>query len=347
MPTMDLPDTINDETQLDEVMSRGSEPLVRLVQEIDGDIIILGIAGKIGAHLGMAAVRAIEKAGVKKKVIGVSRFSEEGIRKKLESAGIETIQCDLLDVEAVNRLPSVPNVIFMAGKKFGTRGSEDLTWAMNTILPANVARHFTESRIVVFSTGNVYDLAPVCGAMPTEEDPTNPLGEYAQSTLGRERVFEYFCNHKKIPVCIFRLNYAVDLRYGVLRDIGDRVFAGQPIDLSTGHVNVIWQGDVVNQAIQCLAQCSCPANIINITGPETASVRYIASRFARLFDKDVVFINEERPTALLNNAAKAANLFGYPSVPLLRMIEWTAHWIKIGGPSLDKPTHFEVRNGKF
>ena len=210
MPTMDLPDTINDETQLDEVMSKGSESLVRLVQEIDGDIIILGIAGKIGVHLGMAAVRAIEKAGVKKKVIGVSRFSDESIRKKLESAGIETIQCDLLDVEAVNRLPRVSNVIFMAGKKFGTSGSEDLTWAMNTILPANVARHFRQSRIVVFSTGNVYALAPVCGAMPTEEDRPDPVGEYAMSCLGRERMFDFYADNGKEEVVHIRLTIWIE-----------------------------------------------------------------------------------------------------------------------------------------
>jgi len=347
MRLADLPEMINDESQLDEVMSRGSEDLMHLLQTIDGDLIILGIAGKVGVHLGMAAMRGIEKAGISKKVIGVSRFSNQIAREKLEAAGVETIACDLMDVEAVSRLPLIPNVIFMAGKKFGTSGSEDLTWAMNTLLPANVSRHFRQSRIVVFSTGNVYALSPVSGVMPTEEDVPNPIGEYAQSTLGRERIFEYFCNQNQTPVCIFRLNYAVDLRYGVLRDIGDRVFAGQPIDLSTGHVNVIWQGDVVNQALLSLAHCSCPANILNITGPETASIRYIAGQFARLFGCSVEFINEEKPTALLNNAAKAANLFGYPTVPLLRMIEWTAHWIKIGGASLNKPTHFEVRNGNF
>jgi nucleoside-diphosphate-sugar epimerase len=215
------------------------------------------------------------------------------------------------------------------------------------VVPANVAHHFKDSRIVAFSTGNVYDLVKVCGAMPTEDEPTNPRGEYAQSTLGRERVFEYFSNQNQTPVCIIRLNYAIDLRYGVLRDIGNRVFAGQPVDLSTGHVNVIWQGDVINQSILCLEHCRSPANIINMTGPETASVRYIAGQFARLFGKEAAFANEEGPAALLNNASKAARLFGYPTVPLLRMIEWVAHWIEQAGASLDKPTHFEVRNGKF
>lgn len=343
----DLPETITTEEQLDEVMSLGSPKLLRMMKEIAGDIIILGSAGKIGVQLAMAAVKAIAKAGGRNKVIGVSRFSDENARKKMASFGIETIKCDLLDRDLVGKLPKVPNVIFMAGKKFGTSGSEDLTWAMHTVVPANVAHHFKESKIVAFSTGNVYDLAQVCGAMPTEEDLTYPRGEYAQSALGRERVFEYFSNLNKTPVCIIRLNYAIDLRYGVLRDIGTRVYAGRPVDLSTGHVNVIWQGDVINQSILCLEHCRSPANVINMTGPETASVRYIAKQFARIFDKEVTFIHEERPTALLNNASKAAALFGYPSVPLLRMIEWVAQWIELGGSSLDKPTHFEVRDGKF
>jgi nucleoside-diphosphate-sugar epimerase len=346
MPT-DLPETITTEEQLDEVMSMGSSNLIRMMNEITGDIIILGIAGKIGVQLAMAAVKAIAKAGGRNRVIGVSRFSDKNTRKKLESFGVETIKCDLLQSDWVAKLQKAQNVIFMAGKKFGTGGSEDLTWAMNTVVPANVAHHFKESRIVAFSTGNVYDMTPVCGAMPTEDDLTNPKGEYAQSTLGRERIFEFFSNLNKTPVCIIRLNYAIDLRYGVLRDIGNRVYAGRPIDLSTGHVNVIWQGDVINQSILCLEHCSSPANIINMTGPETASVRYIAGQFGQLFKKKVTFINAESPAALLNNASKAAKLFGYPSVPLLRMIEWVAQWIELGGPSLDKPTHFEVRDGKF
>ena len=347
MTPLDLPDTINSEEQLDEIMSCGSPELIRLMKAITGDIIILGCAGKIGVQLAMAAVKAIAEAGGKNRVIGVSRFSDETTRKKMDAFGAETIKCDLLNRDSVDKLPKAPHVIFMAGRKFGTSGSEELTWAMNTVVPANVAHHFKESRIVAFSTGNVYDLSPVCGAMPTEDDITDPRGGYAQSALGRERVFEYFSNLNKTPVCIVRLNYAIDLRYGVLRDIGTRVYAGQPVDLSTGHVNVLWQGDVINQSILCLEHCSSPANIINMTGPETASVRYIAGEFARIFGKNVNFITQESPTALLNNASKAARLFGYPSVPLLRMIEWIAHWIELGGASLDKPTHFEVRDGKF
>jgi len=347
MIPIDLPEKITTEEQLDEVMSWGSPDLVRMMEKLAGDIMILGCAGKIGVQLAMAAVKAVAEAGGNNRVIGVSRFSNEATRNKMDAFGIETIKCDLLDRDLVDKLPKAPHVIFMAGRKFGTSGDEELTWAMNTVVPANVAHHFKASRIIAFSTGNVYDLSPVCGAMPTEGDLTDPRGAYAQSALGRERVFEYFSNLNKTPLCIIRLNYAIDLRYGVLRDIGTRVYAGQPIDLSTGHVNVIWQGDVINQSLLCLGHCTSPANIINMTGPETASVRYIAGEFGRIFDKTVNFVTEESPTALLNNASKAARLFGYPRVPLLRMIEWVAHWIEQGGASLDKPTHFEVRDGKF
>jgi nucleoside-diphosphate-sugar epimerase len=347
MTPIDLPEKITTEEQLDEVMSCGSPGLVRMMEKLAGDIIILGCAGKIGVQLAMAAVKAVAEAGGNNRVIGVSRFSNETTRKKMETFGIETIKCDLLNRDWVDKLPKVPHVIFMAGRKFGTSGAEELTWAMNTVVPAHVAHHFKDSRIVAFSTGNVYDLTPVCGAMPTEDDITDPRGAYAQSALGRERVFEYFSKLNKTPVCIIRLNYAIDLRYGVLRDIGTRVYAGQPIDLGTGHVNVIWQGDVINQSLLCLDHCTSPANTINMTGPETASVRYIAAQFGRIFGKTVNFTTEESPTALLNNASKAARLFGYPSVPLLRMIEWVAHWIELGGASLDKPTHFDVRDGKF
>ncbi len=334
MTPIDLPDTINSEEQLDDIMSCGSPDLVRMMKTLAGDIMILGCAGKIGFQLAMAAVKAIAEAGGNNRVIGVSRFSDETTRKKMDAFGVETIKCDLLNRDLVDKLPKVPHVIFMAGRKFGTSGAEELTWAMNTVVPANVAHHFKESRIVALSTGNVYDLSKVCGAMPTEDDITDPRGAYAQSALGRERVFEYFSNLNKTPVCIIRLNYAIDLRYGVLRDIGTRVYAGQPIDLSSGHVNVIWQGDVINQSLLCLDHCTCPANIINMTGPETASVRHIAGQFGRIFDKTVNFITEESPTALLNNASKAARLFGYPRVSLLQMIEWVAHWIDQGGASL-------------
>lgn len=344
---MNLPEIISTEEQLDDVMSTPTEAVVQLMRELDGDLAILGIGGKMGLTLGQEAVRACQAAGAKKKVIGVSRFSDPAARQKLESLGLKTIACDLLKREAVAELPQVPNVIFMAGRKFGTTESEALTWAMNTIVPGNVAQHFSKSRIVAFSSGNIYPLLPVGSGGATEETPPNPLGEYAQSVLGRERVFAYFCQASQTPMALIRLNYAVDLRYGVLYEVGKQVFNDQPIDVSTGYANVIWQGDANSQALLALKHCSVPANILNVTGPETASVRYIATEFGRLLGKKVVFQGAEQPAALLNNSAKVTRLFGYPTVSLRQMIEWVAHWLKIGGRTLNKPSHFEVRDGKF
>ena len=342
------PKSIQNETELDEVLSRPSPQLVAMMQRLEGDITILGIAGKIGMTLGLTAIRAIQAAGVRKKVIGVARFSEPGSQEHLEKSGIETIPCDLLDCTAVSKLPQVKNIIFMAGRKFGTNGSEELTWAMNVLVPGNVAEHYgSTSRIVAFSTGCVYPLFPVLSGGPTEEDIPVPIGEYAQSCLGRERIFEHYSKIKQTPVCHFRLNYAIDLRYGVLYDIGKKVLAGDPVDLTMGHFNAIWQGDANCQALLCLEHCSSPANILNITGPETISVQYVANEFSRLLGKKVTFTGEPAANAYLNNSAKATRLFGYPRVSLNQMIEWTAGWLQSGGRSLNKPTHFEASNGRY
>jgi nucleoside-diphosphate-sugar epimerase len=343
----EYPDQITNETQLDELLSIPSEDLVTMVKRLDGDIIILGIAGKIGITLGLTAIRAIKAAQVNKKVIGVARFSEAGVREQLEKAGIETITCDLLDRAAVDKLPQVKNVIFMAGRKFGTGGNEGLTWAMNVLVPANVAHHFANSRIIAFSTGCVYPLAPITSGGCTEADLPDPLGEYSQSCLGRERVFEHYSNIHHTPVCLLRLNYAIDLRYGVLYDIGKKVFDEQPIDLGMGHFNAIWQGDVNNQTLLALEYCQTPANVLNITGPETIPVKYVAEQFADLLGKKVTFVGETGSIALLGNSSKATALFGYPTVPLGRMIRWVAFWLMAGGRSLNKPTHFETSNGRY
>ena len=344
---MSLPDVISTEDELDEVMSQPPDALVQLMKKLDGDIMILGIGGKMGTTLGYEAVLACKQAGVKKKVFGVSRFSEAAAREKLEKLGVQTIPCDLLESDAVAKLPQVANVVFMAGRKFGTSDSEAITWAMNTVVPSNVAQHFAKSRIVAFSSGNVYGDLSVFSGGATEEMPPNPTGEYAQSVLGRERVFAYFCQKNQTPTALIRLNYAIDLRYGVLFEIAKQVFAGAPVDVASGQVNVIWQGDANSQALLALEHCTVPANIINCTGPETVSVRYAAAEFGRLFGKSVEFRGAEKSAVLLNNAAKAARLFGYPRVTLRHMIEWTAHWLKQGGKTLNKPTHFEVRDGKF
>ena len=335
------------EIQLEEALSTPYPSLVEMMGKLDGDLMILGIAGKMGITLGMAALKAIRLAGVSKRVIGVSRFSNPAARERLDLFGIQTIQCDLLDREAVANLPDVPNIIFMAGRKFGTSNAMEKTWAINTIVPSHVASRFKNSRIVVYSTGCVYDLVPVTSGGSRETDQPGPIGEYAQSTLARERIFEYYSLANRTPVCLMRLNYAIDLRYGVLRDIAETVYGGQPVDVTMGYVNIIWQGDAINQSLLCLDHCSSPPAILNITGLETLSVRKLAEEFARLFSLEVTISGKESPSALLSDSSRAAGLFGKPSVSVEQMIVWTAEWIKNGGPSLDKPTHFQTRDGQF
>jgi nucleoside-diphosphate-sugar epimerase len=253
----------------------------------------------------------------------------------------------LLDAAEVAKLPDAPNIIFMAGQKFGTSSGPELTWAMNTLVPANVAQKYTQSRIVAFSTGCVYPLVPVNSGGAREDTPLGPPGDYANSCVGRERIFEYYSKQNGTPVCLYRLNYAIDMRYGVLLDIAQKVWNGEAVDVTTGHANVIWQGDANARAIQCLAVADSPAVAMNITGPETISLRALASRFAQLFGKEAEITGEEAPTAWMNDASLSFKLFGYPQVSLEQMIEWTAQWVKQGGKVLGKPTHFEEREGKF
>ena len=344
---MKFPETIDNEVLLEDILSEPGTGLVEMMQRLDGDIMILGIGGKMGITLGRQAVNAVKAAGVSKKVTGVSRFSDIEGRKKLEQWGIETISCDLLDQAAVKALPEVKNVIFMAGRKFGTEGSEDLTWAMNTIVPGYVGDHFRKSRIVVFSTGCVYPLvsAGTCGC--TEQIPPAPVGEYSQSCLGRERVFGHCARAYGTETLLLRLNYAVDLRYGVLHDIGRQVWSGQPVNNTVGHFNVLWQGDANCYALRALELCASPAAILNITGPEIVPVEYIAGAFGRLMNKPVSYTGVSADKCYLNNAGKAFRLLGYPRVSLEQMILWQAQWLMQGGSSLGKPTHFEVNNGKF
>ncbi|MBN1249074.1 MAG: NAD(P)-dependent oxidoreductase [Anaerolineae bacterium] len=294
------------------------------------------------------ARRAIDEAGVAKTIYGISRFSDPASQDALASAGVRTVSCDLLDREAVAQLPKVANVIYMVGRKFGTRGAQALTWATNVSVPDNVSHHYRESRIVVFSTGCVYPLVPVSSGGCTEGTPPDPVGEYAQSCLGRERVFSYWSETWGTPVCFMRLNYAIDLRYGVLYDIGFRVFSGKPVDLTVSHFNAIWQGDANDWALRCLEACASPPSILNVTGPETVSVRFVAEAFARLFGVQATFTGDGSGGRMyLSNAAAAVERFGYPSVPLMTMIRWQAAWIQGGGRSLHKPTHFGVVDGDF
>lgn len=333
--------------QLEDLLSLPSEKDVAAMRSLEGDLLILGVGGKMGPSLARRARRAIDLAGVRKRVIGVARFSNGGLARELDSAGVETIQSDLLDTGALAALPDVPNVIFMAAKKFGTTGAEHSTWAMNTFLPGLVAERYCASRIVAFSTGNVYPLRPIEQGGAIETTPVAPVGEYAQSALGRERMFEYGSDRWRTPVTLLRLNYAVELRYGVLLDIGLAVKEGRPVDLRMGVVNVIWQGDANSVCLRSFAHCQTPPLVLNLTGPETLPVRYIAERFAAHFNVQPVWQGVESPNALTSNASKVQQLFGYPSVTPNDIIDWTADWIARGGTTLNKPTHFQTRDGKF
>ncbi|MDQ0338575.1 nucleoside-diphosphate-sugar epimerase [Caldalkalibacillus uzonensis] len=335
---------------IQELEKKLADPSPRLVQdmaEIEGDIIILGVGGKMGPSLAKLAQNAIRKAGINKKVIGVSRFSSKELQKDLENHGIETIAIDLLDDEQLQLLPEVKNVIYMAGNKFGTLGREFYTWAMNVYLPGRVAEKFKHSRIVSFSSGNVYPLTQVRLGGASEEHLPGPIGEYAQSCLGRERVFEYFSHKYNIPIVQFRLNYAIDMRYGVLLEIAKSVYEQKPIDLTMGHVNVIWQGDANEMALRALKICTSPPTVLNVTGPELVSIRWLAERFGEMFGVRPEFVNEEADTALLSNASKAHRIFGYPRVSLRQMMEWTAEWVHADGEIYNKMTNFQEREGVF
>lgn len=338
---------INSIEELETMLSTPSEALVKDIAQLNGDLIILGVGGKMGPSLAKLAIRAIKQAGIDKKVIGVSRFSEPGLQQELESYDIKTIAIDLLDDAQLQSLPDVENVIYMAGKKFGTTGQEHFTWAMNTYLPGRVGEKFKNSRIVVFSSGNIYPFVSHGSGGAGEEMAPDPKGEYAQSCLGRERIFQYFSAKYQIPMLIYRLNYAVDMRYGNLLEIALMVQENKEIDLTNGHMNVIWQGDANEIALRSLLICKSPAKILNVTGPETVSIRWAANELGKLLEKPPVFTHQEEPNILLNNASQCHRLFGYPKVSLREMIEMTANWVKIGGETLNKPTHFQERSGKY
>ncbi len=347
MQTLLQPQHIEDSEQLEEVMSRPTPEVVEAIGETSGDLLILGVGGKMGPTLAKLAKRAIDESGSGKRVIGVSRFSSQGLQADLNQAGVETIACDLLNETELQALPDIPNVIFMAGRKFGSTGNEPLTWAMNTYMPGRVAEKYRNSRIVVFSTGNVYPLTPISHGGATEMHPVESIGEYAQSCLGRERVFEHASNQFGTPLAILRLNYAIDLRYGILLDIAEKVYYEKPVDVTMGSANVIWQGDANAVVLRALMHCQSPPMLLNLTGPEIVSIRWLATRFGEIFGKTPAFEGVEAETALLSNAARCHQLFGYPQMSLEQMVQWVAHWAEIGGTTLGKPTKFEVRDGKF
>jgi nucleoside-diphosphate-sugar epimerase len=329
---------------LEDFMTRPTPALEADLARTSGDILVLGVGGKMGPTL----ARMAKRAAPGRRVIGVARFSERGLRGKLESQGVECIACDLLERAALERLPRAPNVVFMAGHKFGAAGNAAFTWAMNVGVPYMVADAFRGSRIVAFSTACVYPYADVGGRGATEDTPTlPPPGDYASSCVGREKAFEYGSLKYGTPGRLVRLEYAIDMRYGVLHDVGAKVFAGAPVDVSMGQVNVIWQGEANEQGLRLLAHCTAPATPINVSGPEVVSVRSLAAEFGKRFGKAPAITGREAPTAWLVDTRAAQKLFGAPRVPLAQMIDWQADWIRRGGESLGKPTHFEARDGKY
>jgi nucleoside-diphosphate-sugar epimerase len=339
--------SIRDVAELEELLSEPSEALIDALGRLHGDILVLGVGGKMGPTIAAMAKRASQASGTKRRVIGVSRFSSPKLEPRLRAWGVETLRCDLLERKGLAHLPEAANIVYMAGRKFGSAGNESLTWAMNSFLPGIVSERYAKSRIVAFSTGNVYGLSPVSRGGSREEDPLNPLGEYAMSCLGRERIFEHFSRTEHTKMSIIRLNYATELRYGVLLDIAQRVQNGYPVPLSMGYLNALWQADANAMSLQALTCVSEPPNVINIAGPELLSVRHVAEEFGARLSKTVRFEGEESENALLSNADKAHRLFGRPRVAATQLIAWIADWVRRGGETLAKPTHFEERAGRF
>lgn len=342
-----LPPNIESVAQLEELLSEPTDAVIETLAQLDGDLLLLGVGGKMGPTLARMARRAFDAAGVRRRVLGVARFSNDSLPAQLQEQGIEAIRCDLLDPAQLERLPDVPNVVYLAGMKFGATHQEALTWAMNAYLPGMVSRKFAHSRIVAFSTGNVYGLSPAHLGGARESDPLQPLGDYAMSCVGRERIFEYFSRALGIPMVLLRLNYATEMRYGVLVDIARHVLAGEEIDVTMGCLNAIWQADANAMALRALAHAASPPLVLNIAGPELLSVRRIAEEFGRLLDKPIRIRGVEARDALISNGQQAQFLFGHPRVGVRQMLRWIADWVRRGGANLGKPTHFEVRDGVY
>lgn len=342
-----LDDPIRDVDQLEQRLSMPTDGVIETMRRLEGDLLVLGVGGKMGPTLARMARRASDDAGRRRRVIGVSRFSTPGLQQRLESFDVETIRCDLLHRRQLDELPDAPHVIYMAAMKFGTTGQEPLTWAMNVYLPGMVCEKFRRSRIVAFSTGNVYGMVPATGGGSLEDDPLCPDGDYALSCLGRERVFTYFSDALDVPVSLVRLNYANELRYGTLVDIARQVMAAAPIDLTMGYFNAIWQGDANAMVLRALGHAATPPLVVNVAGPDTLRVRRVAEQFGRLLDRPPRFTGREAPDALLSNGRLGYRLLGQPGVAADQMIRWIADWQLRGGPTLGKPTHFQTRDGKF
>jgi nucleoside-diphosphate-sugar epimerase len=338
---------VRSEAELDERLSVPRPELVEDMRKLDGDVLVLGAGGKLGPSLVRLAVRASELAGGGRRIVAVSRFGGSGLAESLRAAGAHVIAADVGDDDALRALPDAPNVVFLVGAKFGTSGNESGTWYTNTFLPGRVAQRFRDSRIVALSTGNVYPLVPVVEGGCTEDAPPGPVGEYAMSCLGRERIVTHVTSRAGTPTALIRLNYAVEMRYGVLVDIARSVLADQPVDVTMGHVNLVWQGYANEAILRAFRYAESPPFILNVTGPELVSVRQVATAFAARLGRQPRFAGSEAPTALLSNATRCHELFGYPDMTLGELIGHTAHWVSAGLPLLGKPTGFQRRDGRF
>ncbi|MEO6847451.1 MAG: NAD(P)-dependent oxidoreductase [Chthoniobacterales bacterium] len=334
-------------TEADEFISRPQKRVIEALRSVKEDVMVLGAGGKMGLHLSMMLRRGFDAIGAKNRVIAVSRFSSLRSTEVFTENGIETISCDLTDARQLGALPTVANIIYMAGAKFGTAGNPGLLHQMNEEVPEMVAKRFPTSRIVAYSTGCVYSFVSPESKGSTEESPTIPPGEYAQSCMGREKVFTRASTDTGTLVSLIRLNYAVEFHYGVLVDICQKVINGEPIEVSMGYVNLIWQGDAIAYSLLALAHCATPPFILNVAGPQIISVRECARRFGKLLGKAAEITGTEEPTAWLSNAEKSYRLFGEPEVSLDQMIEWVAAWLTTSGKTYGKPTGFQVRDGKY
>ncbi len=338
---------IEDVAQLEEMLSRPPPAVTETMRRVPGDVMLLGVGGKIGPSLARMVRRASDEAGVGRRVIGVARFTSPALMEQLQADGIETIRCDLLDRRQLGALPDVANVLHLAALKFGSTGQEAKAWAMNTYLPGMVCEKFAHSRIVAYSTGNVYAMVPADQAGSVEADPLRPCGDYALSCLGRERIFTHFSVSGRIPLALVRLNYATEMRYGVLVDLCQQVLSGAPVDLTMGYFNAIWQGDSNAMTVRALDHAAAPPLLVNVAGPEKLSVREVAEEFGRLLHKPVRFAGREAPDAFLSDGRRGYELLGRPQVNAEQLVGWIADWQLRGGPLLGKPTHFQTRDGRF
>jgi nucleoside-diphosphate-sugar epimerase len=341
-----LPKTCS-EDDLDELLTRPRSELIDFIRRINGRLVVLGAGGKMGPTLAVLARRALDAAGHRLDIVAVSRFADDGTRRWLEARGVQTVSADLIDRDSMACLPDAGHVVYLVGLKFGTSNEPARTWAVNTLVPAHVVERYPAAKIVALSTGNVYPLVPVTGQGSVETDALTPLGEYANAAVARERLFEFFAQRQGTPLAILRLNYAVDWRYGVLVDIARKVLLGEPVDVTTGYLNCIWQGDANDMILRALAFAQTPPLVLNLTGPQVLSVREVAYHFGELFGKPARIAGTEASTALLSNPAKACSLFGPPPTPIDEVVRSTAAWLQQGGRTLNKPTHFETRDGKY